>query len=33
MDAVKRHRQGLRETGFIEGQNVAVEYHFGQDQP
>jgi putative ABC transport system substrate-binding protein len=26
-------RQGLRETGFIEGQNVAVEYHFGQDQP
>jgi putative tryptophan/tyrosine transport system substrate-binding protein len=26
-------RQGLRETGFIEGQNVAVEYRFGQDQP
>jgi putative ABC transport system substrate-binding protein len=26
-------RQGLRETGFIEGQNVAVEYFYGQDQP
>jgi putative ABC transport system substrate-binding protein len=26
-------RQGLRETGFIDGQNVVVEYLFGQDQP
>jgi putative ABC transport system substrate-binding protein len=25
-------RQGLRETGFIEGQNVVVEYHFAQNQ-
>jgi putative ABC transport system substrate-binding protein len=25
-------RQGLRETGFIEGQNVAVEYLYGHDQ-
>jgi putative ABC transport system substrate-binding protein len=26
-------RQGLRETGFIEGQNVVVEYRFAQNQP
>lgn len=26
-------RQGLRETGFIEGQNVLVEYRFGQNEP
>jgi putative ABC transport system substrate-binding protein len=25
-------RQGLRETGFIEGQNVAVQYLYGHDQ-
>ena len=25
-------RQGLKETGFIEGQNLAVEYRFGQNQ-
>jgi putative tryptophan/tyrosine transport system substrate-binding protein len=25
-------RQGLRETGFIEDQNVAVEYHFAENQ-
>jgi putative ABC transport system substrate-binding protein len=26
-------RQGLKETGFIDGQNVVLEYLFGQDQP
>jgi putative ABC transport system substrate-binding protein len=26
-------RQGLRETGFIEGQNIGVEYRYGQNQP
>jgi putative ABC transport system substrate-binding protein len=26
-------RQGLKETGFVEGQNVAIENHYGQDQP
>jgi putative ABC transport system substrate-binding protein len=26
-------RQGLRETGFIEGQNVAIDYRYGQNQP
>jgi len=24
--------QGLKETGFVEGQNVAIEYHRGEDQ-
>jgi putative tryptophan/tyrosine transport system substrate-binding protein len=26
-------RQGLKETGFVEGQNVTVEYHSADDQP
>jgi putative tryptophan/tyrosine transport system substrate-binding protein len=26
-------RQGLKETGFIEGRNVTVEYYYGESQP
>jgi putative tryptophan/tyrosine transport system substrate-binding protein len=26
-------RQGLRETGFVEGQNVTVEYRYGRNRP
>jgi putative tryptophan/tyrosine transport system substrate-binding protein len=26
-------RQGLRETGFIAGQNVTIEYRYGENQP
>jgi putative ABC transport system substrate-binding protein len=31
-DLVAAFRQGLRETGFVEGQNVAVEYRWAQGQ-
>src|SRR5499433_3054881 len=29
---VAAHRQGLKESGFVEGQNVAVEYHWAEEQ-
>jgi putative tryptophan/tyrosine transport system substrate-binding protein len=31
-ELVGAFRQGMKETGFIEGQNVAVEYRFADDQ-
>src|SRR5262249_45547514 len=30
--AVTAFRQGLRESGFVEGQNVAIEYRFAEDR-
>ena len=31
-DRVTAFRQGLKEAGFVEGQNVAIEIHFSGDQ-
>jgi putative tryptophan/tyrosine transport system substrate-binding protein len=32
-DRLRAFRQGLRETGYIEGRNVAVQYHSAEGQP
>ena len=33
MHLVSAFRQGLKETGYIEGQNVAIEYLSAEDYP
>src|SRR5262245_10862852 len=32
-DRLRAFRQGLKDTGYIDGQNVAVEYHSAEGQP
>src|SRR3954469_7642201 len=32
LDRVRAFRQGLKETGHVEGENVAIEYRFAENQ-
>jgi putative ABC transport system substrate-binding protein len=32
-DRLRAFRQGLADTGYVEGRNVAVEYHSAEGQP
>jgi putative ABC transport system substrate-binding protein len=32
VERLRRFRQGLKDTGYVEGENVAIEYRWGQNQ-
>jgi putative tryptophan/tyrosine transport system substrate-binding protein len=32
-DQLRAFRQGLKDTGYVEGENVAVEYRWAENQP
>ena len=32
-DQLRAFRQGLKESGFVEGENVAIDYRWGENQP